>query len=491
MLIKKILSGILLSSALLSTSLLADVFSKAMFTWPAGIIPYKLNSNLDADHVMKIQNGMRYYNTLTNVTFVKVTSANKSKYPHYVEFQESPLIDASVLYNLCEIGSPYGIGIRYARIPDFGQMSSLETQHCLARVIGLHDEIKRSDRNDYIAVNEAQWKKESGDILYIFAQLNAGSYGYGKIANNKSYNYGPYNYRGILAFNDITEPAIYRADSPAIATIHEEAGIPDESYFDEMNEAFMKGNSQDTSVMENLNGPYFVLHSNGRIHTHEDPFAFAEKLFTAAFMQDFYSIHANLSSDEKIALLQKELHKIVGYDIRLLSKSAYAEQGMIESGQSLLVIAQGEKRVYFKFFDENGVSTNYSYKNCAATYFSNFLNKINWDDTPLSVMTKANIFNDALSFTHYQHNRLANLLDADLIWFNQQTVNAINSVYLGKANTSALPWDYQVGLYYKPCKPGYKGIGALCKKGWFRVYSRGIGWLSARELSTVAPYTQF
>ena len=489
--LKKILSGMLLTSALLSTSLLADVFSKAMYTWPAGVIPYKLNANLDADHVMKIENGMRYYNTLTNVTFVEVTSANKKKYPHYVEFQESPLIDASVLYNLCEIGSPYGIGIRYARIPDFGQMTSLETQHCLARVIGLHDEIKRSDRDDYIAVNEAQWKKESGEILYIVSQVNPGSYGYATIPDAQSYNYGPYNYRGILAFNDITEPAIYSADSQAIATIHEETGIPDESYFDEMNEAFMKGNSQDTSVMENLNGPYFALNSNGRISTQEDPFAFSEKLFTAAFMQDFYSMHTGLSADEKIVLLQQALNKIIGYDVKLLSNSEYAAEGMTESGKSLMVVAQGEEKLFFRFFNENGVSTDYSYENADVTYFSNYFNKINWDDRPLNVLTKANIFHDALSFTHYPHNRRANLLEADLVWFNQQTVNAINSVYLQKADTSSLPWDYQTGLYYKPCRSGYKGIGSICKKGWFRVYSRGIGRLSARKLSTVKPYTQF
>jgi len=491
MIIKKFLSVLLLSSALFTSSLFADVFSKAMFTWPAGVIPYKLNSNLDADHIRKIQNGMRYYNTLTNLNFVQVTSANKSSYPHYVEFKETPLLDGSQLYNLCAIGSPYGAGASYAWIPDFGQMSSLETQHCLARVIGLHDEIKRSDRDEYISVNEEKWKEVSSDLGYAITQLTSGSYGYAKIADDQSYNYGPYNYRAILAFNDITEAAIYTPDSTAIATIHEEAGITDESYFDTLNGTFMKDYSHDTLMMEDLKGPYTLLNSNARLQTQNNPFNFAERIFTDAFMQDFYSMNANLTEDEKMALLQKELHKIIGYDIRLLSNSEYTAEGMIKNGKSLLVIAEGNEKLFFRFFNENGESTDYSYENSDATYFSNFLTKINWNDNNLTALTKANIFHDALSFTHYAYNRLENILEADLVWFNQQTIDAINSVYLQKANLSALPWEYQAGLYYKPCKSGYKGIGSICKKGWFRYYYRGIGRLSARKLSTVKPYTQF
>jgi len=462
-----------------------------MFTWPAGIIPYKLNANLDADHVRKIQNGMRYYNTLTNLNFVQVTSANKNSYPHYVEFKETPLLDGSLLYNLCAIGSPYGAGASYAWIPDFGQMSSLETQHCLARVIGLHDEIKRSDRDEYISVNKERWKEVSGDLAYAITQLTSGSYGYGKIPDDKSYNYGPYNYRGILAFNDITEPAIYTPASTAIATIREEAGIPNESYFDDANEAFSKGNSIDSAVIENLRGSYALLNSNGRIKTQDNPFDFAEHIFSDAFMQDFYSMNANLTEDEKIALLQKELHKIIGYDIRLLSNSEYTAQGMIENGKSLLVIAEGDEKLFFRFFNENGESADYSYKNCDASYFITPLNTINWDDSILKALTKASIFYDALSFTHYAYNRHATLLEADLVWFNQQTVDAINSVYLQKANLSALPWEYQTGLYYVPCESGYKGIGPICRKSWFRFYNRSAGRLSARKLSTVKPYTRF
>ena len=71
--IKYKLQAILLISMFFISTVMADVFSKAQHTWPAGVIPYKLDSNIGKINRKAIEDGMKSYNRLTNITFVKVT----------------------------------------------------------------------------------------------------------------------------------------------------------------------------------------------------------------------------------------------------------------------------------------------------------------------------------------------------------------------------------------------------------------------------------
>ena len=489
--IKYKLQAILLISMFLISTVMADVFSKAQYTWPAGVIPYKLDSNIGKINRKAIEDGMKSYNRLTNITFVKVTRSNQSNYPHYVLFRETALLSSTGLYNLCDIGSPYGVGIRFAHIPSEGYMSQLETQHCLARVIGLHDEVKRSDRDDFVNVDKKTWKKMDGEIPYYLFTLTSGTFGYGVIAEKNAYTYGEYNYRGVLGFNDITEARFINEVPDRIVTIKEEMGIASDAYFDEKDGYFMKTFSQNSDTIDDLKGPFALLRTTGLLKEQVNPMQSAREIFTEEFMDRFDAENVSLSEKEQIALLQKLLNRHVGYDVQLLSSSARAQRGIPEQGKELLVIVEQKYTLLFRFFKEDGTYKDYTQNKNNIVSLNSAIEGYGWDDSRLFVQEKIALFHDAISATPYSYDTSNNIVNADLVWFNQQTVDAINSVYMKKANLASLPWSFEVGLYYQPCKKGYRGVSSLCMKFFRRPYFRGLGMLSARDLKTVKSYNRF
>ena len=470
-------------------TVMADVFSKEQRTWPAGVIPYVYHANVDSKNRNIIENSMQYYSEHTNITFVEVTRNNRKNFPHHVVFVETALIDNSPLFSLCDIGAPLASGVTVARLPLMESSSPLEVQHCLARVIGLHDEIKRSDRDDFIDINEAYWKAFSGEILYAAYGLGSGSFSYGVIDEDKSYNYGDYNYRGILSFNDVTEAKLTSHPRPTVATMKADVPIDSESYFDEKDGYFIKEFSHDLQTMHPFKGPFYVLNGNASMLESDVLLSHAAQFFTDSFMTTFNSENVSLSESEKIEKLQMKLNPLLGY--KILLQDDEANMLLPEDARSLLVIQKISEDLKFHFYNETGKYDTYIVKSYTFPQLKCLLDTFNWDDTRLSVLERMIIFKKSLAVTAHAYDLSSNMLDADLVWFNQQTVDAINSVYVQKADLNALPWSFQAGLYYEPCRSGYKERGAFCVKRWFRYYYRGRGSLSAQKLSTGKQFTQF
>jgi len=468
---------------------MADVFSKEQHTWPAGVIPYVYHSNVDSKNRDIIKNSMQYYSEHTNITFVEVTQENKKNFPHHVQFVETALIDNTALFTLCDIGAPVANGVTYARLPHMESSTALEMQHCLARVIGLHDEIKRSDRDDFIDINDTYWKAFTGELLYAAYGLDSGSFSYGMINEEMSYNYGDYNYRGILSFNDVTEAKLPSHSYATVATIKANSAIESELYFDEKDGYFIKEFSHDIETMTDFKGPFYLLNGNASMLDSDNILDHASQFFTDSFMATFNSENASLSEVEKIKKLQVKLRKVLGYKIVLQDEAS--NMLLPADAKSLLVIQKISEDLQFHFYNENGEHTTYTVYGCNCNQLKCLLDTYKWDDTRLSILESIVIFKKVLAVTAHEYDFSSNILHADLVWFNQQTVDAINSVYMQKADLDALPWSFYAGLYYEPCKSGYKELGALCVKGWFRYYYRGVGSLSAQKLSISKQFTQF
>jgi len=487
--LQKLLISVLLSMLILVQYATADLFSTKQHTWPAGVIAYSIDNNVNQNNAKAIKESINYYNALTNINFVEITLENMSKYPHYVKFVNTPLIGELTFYNLCDIGAPYGAGVRYARIATQSYMSKLETQHCLGRVIGLHDEIKRSDRDEFVDLDETLWAEILGPLLYPLVQLDSGSFGYKMVDEAYAYNFGEYNYRGILGFNDLTEASVYKEDKQAIVMTKEEKLITSELYFDDKDFSFMQENSLQNTLLEDLRGVYFLLHSDGRIKSHDDSIAFAKKIFSISFMEVFEAEYAHLNSDQKIDKLQHILNQYIGYDIHFTSEEAYLKNEYV--GKELLMVSHSSNDILFRFFDSEGKQKEYKIPACSIPVIQNDIYGVNSDDSQLTVLQKMNFLRDVMVATGYTYDISNNILEANLVWFNQQNIDAINSVYTKKADLNHLPYEYKSGLYYVPCRNRYRGYGRLCIKNFWRSYRRPAGRFSAGKLPGMDLYNHF
>ncbi|MBA4697419.1 MAG: M12 family metallopeptidase [Legionella sp.] len=145
--------------------------------WPNGILPYVINEKMPNKNRTYIHNAITEIESKTNVRFVLVTAANKSKYKDYIEYMPSVSTCASYVG---KIGGRQTISLA----PGCYTGASIhETSHAL----GFWHEQGRADRDSYVRIVWANISAGTeGNFAIIKKGQLIGSYDYASIMH-----YGP------------------------------------------------------------------------------------------------------------------------------------------------------------------------------------------------------------------------------------------------------------------------------------------------------------
>jgi hypothetical protein len=208
-------------------------------------------------------------------------------------------------------------------------------------------------------------------------------------------------------------------------------------------------------------------------------------------MDNFFLENAMLSREEIIEKLQTELNTYIGSNIKLFSEEKLLTTPLFEEGKSLLVIAQQGNNLLFRFFDAQSNYNDYLVQSSSVAQVTAYLNKIQWDDTKLNVHNNIDIIKNVLLTINHYYDISTNILESNLVWFNQQNIDAINSVYTLEADLDNLPYSYKLGRYFEPCKKEYRSYEMYCVKNRRKYYRRPMGTFSPHKLSTLKDYNRF
>ncbi len=144
-------------------------------TWPNGLVPYQLNSNLSGNAIEKIRLAVDHWNSVGSITLVERTADNASAYPDYIDFVDENRCASWIGYRQSGKQSIY----------TGDNCSAGSMIHEIGHALGLLHEHTRPDRDNFVKVH---W-----DRIETKMQLNFEVIG-------GSETFGPYDFGSIMHY---------------------------------------------------------------------------------------------------------------------------------------------------------------------------------------------------------------------------------------------------------------------------------------------------
>lgn len=158
--------------------------------WPHGVIPYEIHEDLPFMNKLSVFQAIDHWQKNSHLTFVELTSKNRTNYSDYITFMPAPGTECS---------SYVGRKLGKQEINLSPRCTTMNTVHEIGHALGLWHEQSRADRNNYVRI---VWDNIEEDHKYNFDQHLSDGQDFGDYDYQSIMHYGP------LAFSKNGQPTI-------------------------------------------------------------------------------------------------------------------------------------------------------------------------------------------------------------------------------------------------------------------------------------------